>query len=72
MKNPFARFLPKPRYIASFYMKSGSVIKINCGDIKIKTDGEKLISYTMTDLRPAGAAMYIRITDVDAITYVKV
>jgi hypothetical protein len=71
MKNIFSKWMPKPWYRVSFYMKSGQVIKVDCREIQIKSSGEELTSYKMTGLKHPGQAMFIRITDISAITYVK-
>ncbi len=60
----------KYNLVVTFHMKSGENILVECDDISIKTTGNDLVSYDLQGVRK-GTAMYIRLDDVSAITYVR-
>jgi hypothetical protein len=56
--------------IITFHMKSGRDIKVEADKMEIKKqNGNELIGWTIEGRKDPGADFYIRIDEVEAITY---
>lgn len=56
--------------IITFHMKSGRDIQVEADSMEInKRDGNELVGWTIKGRKDPGADFYIRIDEVEAITY---
>lgn len=67
--NWFISLFTSYKILVSFHLKSGEVIKIPCDDFKLQHRGNELVGYDIIGAK-VGAATYIRLDDVSAVTYV--
>ena len=55
------------KMVVTFTLKSGRQIDVKCGDVMITIQGNEIVGYELDGA--ADRLMYLRITDISAITY---